>query len=45
MIQTLEELTHEVNTAPGMLHEREIDKQLQFLIEKLSAISRANLHV
>jgi len=45
MIQRSEEFTHEVNTTPGMLQEGEIDKQLQFLIEKLSAISRANFHV
>ena len=45
MIQRSEEFTHEVNTMPGMLHEGEIDKQVQFLIEKLSAISKANFHV
>ena len=37
MIQRSEEFTHEVNTTPGMLHEGEIDKELQFLIEKFSA--------
>ena len=45
MIQRAEEFTHEVNTTRGMLHEGEIDKQVQFLIEKLSAISKANFHV
>jgi len=45
MIQISEEFTHEVNAMPRMLHEGEIDKQLHFLIEKLSVISRANFHV
>ena len=46
MIERAEEFTHEVNRyMPGMLQEGEIDKQLQFPIEKLSAISRANFHV
>ena len=43
MIQRSEEFTHEVNTAPEVLHEGEINKQLQFLIEGLSTICKAKI--